>query len=348
MTSPRTPAILLAALLIACADTNAPLPDPEEVLLAVNRVGNTLSIVPVDAPDAGTEVPLGGAGSEPSTLAARNDVAIVPLGPGDGLAVVDLRQRQLVAVIPLPGSGATGAAMVDDSIAYVANPNLNTVSKVNYRTGENSEAAAGAHPQGVVFARGRVFVLNGNLDPLGQPLGESWISVIDPATNAAAEGIDSIPLSGSGNATWGVTGGDGLLYIVVSGGSAEAEGRLSIVDPVERMELASFAGFGRAPGQAATDGETSVFVSSTVEGLLAFDTDSNKVVRGTGEGLPVPGNTGVAVDSRRRVYVLESGSCAGPAAGLAHVFTEDLQEELRTVTLGRCPAAALTVRIPPQ
>lgn len=341
-------AILLGAVLPACADTNAPLPDPVEVLLAVNREGNSLSIVPVDVPESDREISLGGVGSNPSSLAARGGVAVVPLGAGDGVAVVDLRQGELARLIPLPGSGATGAAMVDDSVAYVANPRLNTVSRVNYLTGASSEVAVGRYPQGVVLARGRVFVLNGNLDQSLQPLGESWITVIDPATNAPAAGIDSIALTGPGNATWGAVGGDGLLYVVVTGSTLEAEGRLSIVDPVERVELASFSGLGRAPGQVASDGEARVFVSSTTEGLLAFDTDSNHFVRGRREGVPIADNTGVAVDSRGRVYALESGTCGGPGRGRAHVLSHDLEVELRTLSLGRCPAAALTVRIPPE
>jgi hypothetical protein len=53
---------LAAALFLAagCADTNAPLPPPQEVLLAVNSTANTLSIVPVDAPASAVAVELGG------------------------------------------------------------------------------------------------------------------------------------------------------------------------------------------------------------------------------------------------------------------------------------------------
>ncbi|MBA3258781.1 MAG: hypothetical protein H0T68_04860 [Gemmatimonadales bacterium] len=350
MTSFRPSAAILfcASFLAACADTNAPLPDPVEVLLVVNTRGNSLSIVPVDAPETAVEVPLGGDGSEPVSLAAHGAVAIVPLGPGDAAAVVDLRSGQVMRLIPLPGSGATGAAMVDDSIAYVANPNRNTVSRINYLTGETADVSVGPHPQGVVFTRGRVFVLNGNLDVARQPQGESWLTVIDPAINALAEGIDSIALSGPGNASSAAVGGDGSLYIVLAGGTLEEQGRLSIVDPVERIELASFTGLGREAGQVATDGEVRVFVSSIAEGLLAFDTDSNRVVRGAGEGVPVPNNTGVAVDSRRLVYAIEGGGCGGAGRGFAHVLTGDLEEELGRLPLGRCPAAALTVRIPPE
>lgn len=335
------------ALLTGCAETNAPLPDPVEVLLAVNREANSLSIVPVDDPESASEVSLGGTGSRPASVAAHGGIAIVPLGPGDGVAVVDLRDRQVMRVIPLPGSGATGAAVVDDSIAYVANPNLNTVSRVNYLTGESAEVEVGQHPQGVVFARGRIFVLNGNVDEALEPLGESWITVIDPVTNAHATGIDSIPLSGAGNARSGAVGPDGLLYVSVAGSPQQNEGRLSIVDPVERIEVASFSGLGRAPGEVATGSESQVLISSITEGLLEFGTDSNKVVRGAGEGVPIPTNTGVAVDSDNRVYALEAGPCEGQATGLAHVLDSDLSE-VRTLPLGRCPAAALTVRIPPE
>jgi hypothetical protein len=334
-------------LIIGCAETNAPLPDPVEVLLAVNREANTLSIVPVEDPESASEVPLGGPGSRPTSVAARAGIGIVPLGPGNAVAVVDLRDRQVMRVIALPGSGATGAAVVDDSIAYVANPNLNTVSRVNYLTGASAEVGVGERPQGVVFARGRIFVLNGNVDEAQEPLGESWITVIDPVTNARATGIDSIPLSGAGNARSGAVGADGLLYVSVAGSPQENDGRLSIVDPVERIEVASFSGLGRTPGEVAAGGESRVLISSTTEGLLEFDTDSNKVVRGAGEGVPIPTNTGVAFASDSQVYALEAGACEGAATGLAHVLDSDLSE-VRTLPLGRCPAAALTVRIPPE
>ena len=45
-------AAALLALLVACAETNAPLPEPVEVLLVVNRNTATLSVIPVDQPAA--------------------------------------------------------------------------------------------------------------------------------------------------------------------------------------------------------------------------------------------------------------------------------------------------------
>ena len=228
---------LATGLLLGCADTNAPPPEPLELLLVVNRQGNSLTIVSVDGVDSPTAVPLGGSGATPTTVAAREGIAVVPLGEADALAVVDLIGRSLIHQVQLPeGSGATGAAMVSDSVAYVANPGLNTITRVNVFTRETAEVSVGVFPQGFAVARGRLFVLNGNLDATGEPAGPSWLTVINPGTNGPAAGIDSIPLTGPGNAAFATVGGDGLLYVVNRGRTMPAEGRLSVVDPLERTE----------------------------------------------------------------------------------------------------------------
>ena len=336
---------LATGLLLGCADTNAPPPEPLELLLVVNRQGNSLTIVSVEEPEAPTSVPFGVPGATPTTVAAREGIAVVPLGDVPELAVVDLINRSLINRIPLAeGSGATGVVMVSDSVAYVANPRLNTVTRINVFTGETSEVQVGVFPQGFAVARGRLFVLNGNLDETGEPAGPSWLTVINPGTNAPAAGIDSIPLTGPGNAAFATVGGDGLLYVINRGRSMPAEGRLSVVDPLERTEVASFAGLGLLPGGLATDGRSRVFISSFTEGLLEFNTDSNAVVRGEAAGIPIPSNSGVAVDSQGRVYAIEAGPCAPGQPGVAHVLDQEL-EEIGRITLGRCSAGATVVQI---
>jgi hypothetical protein len=304
--------------------------------------------VPVDAPTSGLIVGLGGTTATPVGVSARGAIAIVPLGLDNAVAVVDLRTGSVLRRVPLPdNSGAKGSAVIDDSIAYVANPNLNSVSRVNYLDGTTAEVAVGRYPQGVIFTRGKVFVLNGNLDETFAPAGPSWISVIDPATNALATGGDSIPLTGPGNAGFATVGVDGLMYVMSTGSYTEGEGRLSIVDPVARAEMASFSGFGAGPGNVAADGDAKVYASSFAEGVMVFDTDSNKVVRGVGDGVPIPSNSAVAVDSRNRVYAIESGPCQGGKPGKVHVLDSDLTEQ-HTIILGECPSGAAVVQIPPE
>jgi hypothetical protein len=339
------PVALAIGLLLGCADTNAPPPDPVELLVVVNSQSNSVTIVPVDQSEPPVSVSLGNPRGRPTSIAARERYAIVPLGDLHEVAVVDLLRRALVHRIRLPeGSAAAGAIMLNETIGYVANPLRNSVTKLNVLSRQAVEVLVGVYPQGFSFARGRLFVLNGNLDTTGEPIGASWITVLNPATNQLAAGIDSIPLTGPGNAAFATIAGDGLIYVVNRGGSTTPEGRLSVVDPLERREAASFSGLGLLPGELATDGRSRVFVSSLAEGLLEFNTDSNAVVRGEGDGVPIPSNAGVAVDSEGRVYAIETGPCTAGLRGVAHVLDEELQE-IRLIPAGRCATSALVVRI---
>ena len=112
-----------------------------------------------------------------------------------------------------------------------------------------------------------------------------------------------------------------------TGSFFEGEGRLSIVDPVNFREVASFAGFGTGPGNVAADGFSKVYVSSFAEGVMEFDTDANQVVRGAGNGVAIAANSAVAVDSKGRIYAIESGPCQGGKPGRAHVLDAALEEK---------------------
>ena len=336
----------LLCLVLACADTTDPLPPADEVLLVVNSTEASLSIIPVEAPATGVTVPLGGTTPTPVNVAALDGIAIVPMGLDHTAAVVDLRAAQVINTINLPaGSGATGAAIVNDSIAYVANPNLNTVTRVHLRTGDTASVRVGVYPQGIVFTRGRVFVLNGNLVNFA-PAGSSWITVIDPVTNTKATGIDSIPLPGPGNAGFADVASDGLIYVMSSGSFFGGEGRLHIVDPVGRTEVANFGGFGVAPGAIAADGGERLFVSSFAEGLMEFNTRTRTVTLGAGNGVAIPGNSAVEVDDAGRIYAISTGPCQGAQVGVAHVLRGNLTES-DTINLGECSIFAAVTLIPP-
>ena len=330
--------------LLGCAETAAPPPAPVEVAVVLNSGGATLSLIPVAAPTQISTVPLGASDVEPVSVATRGGTAVVPLRGRGAVAVVDLRQQQLVNTIRLQtGAVVAGAALVDDSIAYVSSSNLNTITRVDLVTGDTASLAVGNTPQQVTFTRGRLLVLNANLDSLGKPAGESWISVVDPAAGDRGALIDSIPLIGPGNAEFSAVASDGLVYVVQVGDPSIDEGRLSVVDPVRRQELASFGGFGFGPGDLTADGGDRLLISSRTEGLMEFDTAERAILRGEGNGVPVPANTGVAVDSQGRVYALESGCSEN---GVLHLLRTDFTE-IRSVPVGQCATQVIVARVPP-
>lgn len=341
MLIPSAGALVLA--LAACADPEAPLPEPSEVVLVVNSVESSLSVVPIHSTGSTYKIPLGGTTATPVGVSARMGVAVVPMGLDHAAAIVDLSTGSVSRVVPLAdGSFATGSAIIDDSIAYVANPGLNTVTRINYLTGDTASVAVGVYPQAVIATRGKVFVLNGNLVNYAVA-GPGWITVIDPVTNAKAVGIDSIPLPAPGNPQFAVVAGDGRIYVVNVGNYVD-DGRVSIVDPVAREEVANFGGFGPGPGDVATDGGDRLFISSFSEGLMEFNIATRTIVHGAGDGIPIPDNSGVAVDSEGRIYGISAG-CAGPPGGEAHVLRPDFTERA-VVPLGICAIGSAVTQIP--
>jgi hypothetical protein len=263
--------------------------------------------------------------------------------------VIDLRTGTVSRTIPLPlGSLPVGAALVNDSIGYVANTNLNTVTRVNVLTGDTASVAVGTTPQWITFTRGRIFVLNGNRDLVcaspGGCFGESWITIVQPGSNRAT---DSVALTGPGNARYAAVGPDGLLYVVVSGRSDVPEGQLSVVDPaVNPATILIVPNLGLFPGAVSPSGQRYMVISEFGVGLLLFDLSLPRLVRGPSDpAFDLATASGLTTDGAGRLYALERGLCDGAATGSVHVLRSDFTPA-RTIPLGRCPVGAAVSSIP--
>lgn len=337
--------VLLAA---GCAATTPSPATPEEHLVVLNAGDATLTILPLSSPNSPVTVNLGPIGGTPFALAARGSHGLVTSGAGSTVALVDLGAPQSVLVFGLaPGAGAAGAAFVNDSIAYIANPFTNRVTRLNIRQGDTVSIAVGQTPTAIAVTRGRVFVANANLDPACSALapcvlGESWLTVIDPDREIV---VDSIALPGPGNASSITVGGDGLLYVISAGPGGEESGRLSIVDPVLRQEVGSFSGFGPLPGHVSSDGRERLFVTSLEQGLMEFNTRTRRLVRGAGGGIPLLSGVDAAVGSDGLVYAVEAGDCVS-SRGRIRIFRPDLTE-VRIIQVGLCAVDADIVRLLP-
>lgn len=326
---------LLLALAAGCSDSpSEPEPTPTtELGVLVNSQDVSLTAFPLDDPSAAFTIGLAPDGS-PVTLAVRGAIAVAPLGTVPAAVIVDLVQRQVVTTVALPeGSGATGAAFLNDSIVLVANPGLNTVSPINVRSGvRGDEIAVGAYPQSIVAVGDTAFVLNAELGPDFQPTGPGTVTVITGSPPAA---VATIALSGT-NPNAGAIGPDGRLYIVHAGRFGQSDGALSIVDRGTLEEVEDHAGFGDFPGDVAVDASGRVFVASFSYGVAVWDSGTQSFVRAPAEAITldgVPSASGVAVDADGRLYALESNcQSASRIFLLSDAFaTED------TIPTGTCP-----------
>ena len=339
--------VFLALILAAgCSDALEQKSSAGQVIGVVNANDRTLSVV--SATDfTVTTRSWQMVGATPRTIDGRGHVFLVPLGAADAVGVnlfftcppgaLSLCVQPDYALRLPPGSGATGVAIQDDSIAWVANPNLNTVTRVNYFNGDTTSIAVGVYPQAVAIVGTRVFVVNGNLSG-ATPAGPSWLTSFDCC---GVRTTDSIPLTGA-NARFAVVGDDSLLYVIAAGHGAAADGKLSIVDPIARTEVAVLNGLGERPGAMAFHPTGSrLLIASLTEGILEVNTSIRAITRGPGNGVK-PGGEGVvglAIDLRGRVYAVDPVGCDVP--GVVHVLTAPPDyHEIKTVPVGNCPTTA--------
>ncbi len=343
--------LLSLALTAACSDALEQKSSAGQVIGVVNANDRTLSVISATDFSVSTHDWQSGTAS-PRTIDGRGHVFVVPLGAADAVGVSRFFTclggacARSDYVLPLaPGSGATGAAIQDDSIAWIANPNLNSVTRLNYLSGDTASIAAGVYPQAVAIIGTRVFVVNSNL--LGAtPAGPSWLTSFDCCTTPTP---DSIALTGV-NARFAVVGDDSLLYVIESGHAGAADGKLSIIDPATRTEIAVLNGLGESPGAAAFHPAGSrLLVASAAEGILEVNTSVRAVTRGHGNGIKPGGQgvSGLAIDLRGRVYAVDASSSGAPPElcavrrGVVHVLNAPPDySEIHTATVGCGPTTA--------
>lgn len=322
-----------ALLLAGCDDATRPEPTTgREAAVIVNSTERSLTVVPVDDPAGQFTIGVSAEGS-PVGVAARGNVAVVPLGTYPFAAVVDLQARSVTHMVALPeGSGATGVAFLNDSIALVANPGLNSVSPVNVRRGTaGAQIPTGVYPSSIIAHDGRAYVLNGELENWS-PARPGTITVIDASLQPAG----TIQLTGL-NPGAAAVGGNGRLYVINSGNWGDGNGSLSVVNTSTLQEVSHHPGFGNFPGSIAVDPSGSVLVGVYGTGILSWNPATGSLTRGLDDPIR-PGLTppvaDLGFDSQGRLYTLYPGQCDAP--GLAYRIAAGGQVE-QEITTGICP-----------
>lgn len=334
--------LVLLVTLLSCGDSTEPERLPRELLVIVNSTEQSVSLVPTDTAATPIKIQLPSGDATPVSLAVSGSRAVVPLGLAHAVAVLNLENASISRLVPLEqGSGATGVAFESDTVAWVANPGLNTVTRVSLETGDTASVTVGIYPTAVAVADERVWVLNANLVDFA-PAGPSWMTVVDPALLTA---VDSVPLTGL-NAQFVEAGPDGMLYVVNAGEFGAANGSLSIVSPGIRAEVALVDSLGEFPGSATWVSAQRLIVASLSEGILEIDPSTRTLVRGPDSAVKPDGAgvAAVAVDAAGNMYALDITDCVSP--GKVHVLSPADLSPVRDIEVGLCPFAVEVAVLP--
>ena len=322
------------ALFAACESGGGTGPEVRERLaVIVNSVDNTLTIAPTEGTGGARTVGLAAQGS-PTIVATRGTTAVVPLGFYPFAAIVDVVTGQVKPLVALPAnSGATGVAFLNDSIAVVANSNLNTVTAFNVNTGAvRPQIAVGDFPQAIEEAGGRLYVLNANLNDQFLPAGPGSVTVL----NAQLQVVGTVALTGI-NPGAAVARGN-RLYVLNSGSFAEANrASLSVVNLGTLTEEQHVTGLGDFAGGIDVAPNGDLYIAVYSRGILVWDPDSRTFVRGPANPI-IPGGappvSNLKFDSEGVLHTLNPRDCQ--ALGTAYTLAADFSTT-RTATTGVCP-----------
>lgn len=313
------------------------------------------------------------------TLVSATDLTVshtIPLRPllGDGrvsgrgsvvmvvgylIAIIDLAQHTDTVTnevhVDLESVYGIAGALQSDSVAWASYersfpgvPTRYAVWRVNYRTNDTTSISFVSNPRAIALGGNAAFVVTVNAGDT------SWLTVLDTTLTTGSPRIkvlDSVPLTGSG--ARGLTmGADGYLYVVSStplSGGGHTEGRLAVVDPVSRHELAVINGLGDSLGPPVFHPSGRVLIPS-VNGILEVNAATRSVTLGPGKGIKPAGESPsfLAVDQAGRVYAVVP-HCEYPAStpGSVYVLSPPPEYELlKTIPIGGCPTGAAPATIP--
>jgi len=339
----RLPSVVLAALaLAACSDALEQDTTVGQVIVLADSGTNGLSVISASRFTATGVFGGGEPFAGPVRMTASDSFVFLTVGSGDSLAMLHLVGGGGAAASHFYGlgTGARGVGSIglqSSGLAWqmwVPLAGVNRVMRATFPVIDTASFATGPRPMAAVISGGTLFVVNANAVN-NSPAGASsltWLSIATPTTGG------TIPLTGT-NAQFITVGADGLLYIIERGAAGAADGRLSIVDPVAKVELAVINGLGELPGVAVYHPSGRLLVASATHGILEVNTLTRGLVRGPGQGI-TPGNDGVAaiaLDQRGRVYAV--GASCGP--GTVRILTAPPEYAiLRSVPAGSCVRAA--------
>lgn len=280
-----------------------------EYAVVVNSVSVSLTVFPTGAPDSTFTIGLEPQGT-PVAVAVRGETAIVPLGAFPAVAVVDLRQRAVVRTIPVgAGTGPTGVAIVDDSLAFVTLSTADAVVPILYDRGTVLDPiATGTWPEAVVFAGGRVYVLDTRFQ-LGtfDYEGPGTVTVIDPTSLATLGAIELTGLNPGAAVAMG-----GSLWVLNRGNYFDVDGSLSEVDPSGLTEVDHLEGFGSGPGDLAVfDGRLAIAAFSYGVALWAPGTGFSIAPDDGFRPDPMAAVASVGVDESGRLHIVDA-QCSEP------------------------------------
>ncbi len=230
-----------------------------------------------------------------------------------------------------PYSNPWHMAFLNDSIAYVTDFNIDSVSVVNVNTRKVIDTIpVGIGPEGIALVGDKVYVTNTEWDTVTGTYGQGTVSVIETATDSVTKVIDV-----GTNPQDLALDQDGELNVVCTGDYWLIPGKIWVIDTVSDSVVDSIA-IGGAPMAIAITPRGKAYLAAGGwfgdDGFVyAFDTKTNQVLRGPDNPILV-GKGALEIGTDRDNYAY---SCNWLVNTVSQIDTNDVI--VRTFSVGDGP-----------
>ncbi|MCK4233706.1 hypothetical protein KAX75_04705 [candidate division WOR-3 bacterium] len=248
-------------------------PNPEEsIILVVNGLGETLSIIHLDNGEVDNDVLTLGLWTNHIVVNSNGDVAYVVNSGENNIQVIDLYLLETVCMIDVGVGQNPYHLATTDTLGFVTNLLTNTVSVINFKEYKVVDTIyVGVAPEGVLIQGNKAYVTNTGYSYGGY--GQGTVSVIDINTMQVELVID-VPT----NPQEIVSDPIGNLHVVCTGNYMDStSGKIVIINPEINCVIDTVV-LGGSPSDVVFTAGGKAYVVGYWGGLMSYDWQKNQVL----------------------------------------------------------------------
>ncbi len=291
------------AIAMAMSFSGSPVHGQSARLWVVNGLAETASRVVLDSAQVSNHILT--LGIIPNQIVVAGNFLLAVNSGESNIQVFNRHTLVELGTIELgPNRNPWNLAMIDSAVGYVTNFATNTVSKFDLisRT-VLDEFPVGQSPEGLAFARGKVWVCNTGFNPNDFSYGQGEVAVVDPALDSV---VARLNVGTNPQAVKHTPHGE--LLAVCTGNFGSISGSLYIIDPASQTVADSVLTGGQPSTAAITYGNLAYLPAGGFVGnglVYKVNLNSKTVERGPGNPILVgTGATDAACDiDSNYVYV---------------------------------------------
>ncbi|MCK4251339.1 YncE family protein [candidate division WOR-3 bacterium] len=258
-------------------DDNTIFIDPEEpIILVVNSLGETLSIIHLNHGEVDNDILTLGSWTNQIVTNANEDTAYIVNSGENNIQVIEICSLEEVCLVDIGIGNNPWHIAIKDTLGFVTNFLTNTVSVINLNTYEVIDTiSVGIAPEGILTYGSNVYVAN-----CGYAYGtyeQGTVSVIDVSTKEVTATINV-----SINPQEIAVDPQGNLHVVCTGDYSDTiigTGKINIIDPNE-MTVIDTVFLGGSPTSVAFTPNGIAYVVGYWGGLMSYNWQNGTVLHG--------------------------------------------------------------------